>query len=73
MCNYDYSSAREASPESNMPVLQSPPASTLGDQSSALGTSRDYRLSDQVGYAYTAEESYISKVQEVSFVFYDLR
>ncbi|KAJ5356483.1 hypothetical protein N7517_011092 [Penicillium concentricum] len=49
-----------------MPVLQSPPASTIGDQSSALDA--DYRLRDQIGYAYTDDGNYLSKIQEEQMV-----
>lgn len=69
---YDYPSAGEVTPGGHIAVLQSPPASTIGDQSLALDTGRDYRLRDQVGYAYTGDDNYMSKVHEVSFVFYDL-
>ncbi|KAJ5695970.1 hypothetical protein N7536_006382 [Penicillium majusculum] len=65
MCNYDYPSAGVVTPGGHMAVLQSPPASTIGDQSSALDTGRDYRLRDQVGYAYTGDDNYMSKVHEM--------
>lgn len=69
MCNYDYPSAGEVTPGGHIAVLQSPPASTTGDQSSALDTGRDYRLRDQVGYAYSGDDNYMSKVHEVGFCF----
>jgi hypothetical protein len=72
MCNYDYPSAGEVTHGGPITVLQSPPASTIGDRSSALDTGRDYQLRSQVGYAYTGDDNYMSKVHEVSFVFYDL-
>ncbi|OQE07215.1 hypothetical protein PENVUL_c014G08674 [Penicillium vulpinum] len=67
MCNYDYPSpGREVTLGGHIPVLQTPPASTIDDQSSVLGT--DYRLRDQIGYAYTGDGNYLSKLQEEQMV-----
>ncbi|KAJ5186847.1 hypothetical protein N7449_009841 [Penicillium cf. viridicatum] len=68
MCNYDYPSAAEVTPGGHIAVLQSPPASIIGDQSSTLDTGRDYRLRDQVGYAHTGDNNYLSKVHEEQMV-----